>query len=109
MSSANWADFRCDIDVDKAAGTLYLMARYHGVVRTPLAGAPNPSSGAISRRSTHSSAWPSTRGSHRRSHRRHPQRQPRHYNRRRQGQRDDPYQRAPARRPGLAAPLLPPL
>ncbi len=23
-------------------GTLYLMARYHGVVRTPLAGAPTP-------------------------------------------------------------------
>ncbi len=39
MSSAN---FRCDIDVDKAAGTLYFMARYHGVVCTPLAGAPTP-------------------------------------------------------------------
>jgi hypothetical protein len=42
MSSANWFDFRCDIDIDEAAGMLYFMARYHGIVRIALAGAPAP-------------------------------------------------------------------
>jgi hypothetical protein len=42
MTSANWFDFRCDLDIDEAAGTLYFMARYHGIVRLALAGAPAP-------------------------------------------------------------------